>query len=102
MAFLLITFGKIVANKLSYVNLFYYIYTVTLKQEQMTKEEFATKYRSCMPHGDVDTREVLFLVASNLSDLQHFGLTEEANEKVNAVKEFIFDYMSVIRKVETV
>ena len=67
----------------------------------MTKQEFATKYRSCM-HADVATREVLFLVASNLSDLQHFGLTEEANEKLNSVKEFIFDYMSVIRQTETV
>jgi hypothetical protein len=100
-AFLLITFGKIVANKLSYVNLFYYIYTVTIKQEQMTKQEFTTKYRSCI-NSDVETRDVLLLVASNLSDLQHFGLTEEANEKINSIKELIFDYMSVIRKVETV
>lgn len=61
----------------------------------MTKQEFQQK------HGEwekFNTQDVLMRIASNLSDTQemlYMGM--DANEHLNNVKRYIFDYMTVLR-----
>jgi hypothetical protein len=61
----------------------------------MTKQEFSSK------HGvAADSDDVLTIIASNLSDVQHmmeFGDNSNANQRLNAIKEFIFDFRKVER-----
>ena len=61
----------------------------------MTKQEFSSK------HGvAADSDDVLTIIAANLSDVQHmmaFGDKFDANERINAIKEFIFDFRKVER-----
>lgn len=58
----------------------------------MNQQTFIEKYQM-----DTDIQDVLLTIASNLSDLQIY-LDEDSREKVNSIKEFIFDYRSVARK----
>ena len=60
----------------------------------MTNQEFHQKY-----HVEVDTADVLLIIASNLSDLQ-VSLDEDSRKKLNDIKEFIFDYREIVRKEE--
>jgi hypothetical protein len=60
----------------------------------MTKQEFIQKY-----NVDTDTLDVLTIIASNLSDLQ-INLDEDSRQKLNDIKEFIFDYRTIVRKEE--
>jgi hypothetical protein len=61
----------------------------------MTKQEFSSK------HGvAADSDDVLTIIAANLSDVQHmmeFGDNSNANQRLNAIKEFIFDFRKVER-----
>jgi len=57
----------------------------------MTKQEFIEKYNE---FESFDTQDVLMRIASNLSDLQE-GF--ESNDKINSLKEYIFDYKSVLK-----
>jgi hypothetical protein len=62
----------------------------------MNREEFVKKWDE---FSDVETTDVLSRVASNLSDLQEeilMGLAT-TNNKINSLKEYIFDYKKVIR-----
>jgi len=60
----------------------------------MTNQEFNQKYRV-----EADTLDVLTIIAANLSDLQIF-LDKDSRKKVNNIKEFIFDYHTIVRKQE--
>jgi hypothetical protein len=57
----------------------------------MTKQEFIEKYNES---ESLDTQDVLMRIASNLSDLQEGS---ESNDKINSLKEYIFDYKSVLK-----
>lgn len=65
----------------------------------MTLEEFAQKHDELF--GDMtQTKDVLMRIASNLSDLQYestFSTTKDVVEKCDSLKEYIFDYISVLR-----
>ena len=58
----------------------------------MTRYEFNKKYSE---RSYSDTSDVLMRIASNLSDLQHD--TDNLSDKLNLLKEYIFDYKTVIR-----
>ena len=58
----------------------------------MTRDEFNKKYSE---RSYSDTSDVLMRIASNLSDLQHD--TDNFRDKLNLLKEYIFDYKTVIR-----
>lgn len=58
----------------------------------MTRDEFNKKYSE---RSYSDTSDVLMRIASNLSDLQHD--TDNFSDKLNLLKEYIFDYKTVIR-----
>ena len=58
----------------------------------MTRDEFNKKYSE---RSYSDTSDVLMRIASNLSDLQHD--TDILSDKLNLLKEYIFDYKTVIR-----
>ena len=60
----------------------------------MTNQEFYQKYKV-----EADTLDVLTTIAANLSDLQ-ISLDEDSREKINSLKEFIFDYRKIVRKGE--
>ena len=60
----------------------------------MTNQEFIQKYKV-----DTDTLDVLTIIAANLSDLQ-VSLDEDSRNKLNDIKEFIFDYRKIVRKEE--
>jgi hypothetical protein len=59
----------------------------------MTRDEFNKKYSE---RSYSDTSDVLMRIASNLSDLQHD--TDNFSDKLNLLKEYIFDYKTVIKK----
>ena len=42
-----------------------------------------------------DQKDILRIIASNISDVQQMGASEEANDRLNKVKELIFDLMKV-------
>ena len=63
----------------------------------MTRFEFEEKYQTW---STPNTNDVLMRVASNLSDLhieKEFFTPTQMDEKLNALKEFIFDWQSVLR-----
>jgi len=60
----------------------------------MTNQEFIQKYKV-----DTDTLDVLTIIAANLSDLQ-VSLDEDSRNKLNDIKEFIFDYRKIVCKEE--
>lgn len=61
----------------------------------MTRQEFSSK------HGvAADSDDVLTIIAANLSDVQHmieYAEHYEAHQRVDAIKEFIFDFRKVER-----
>ena len=61
----------------------------------MTKQQFTEKYGL---RGFDGVEDVLMIIASNLSDLQHNS--RNLNGKINNIKEFIFDYKSVLKHEE--
>jgi len=64
----------------------------------MTKQEFQTQYGE---NPFFDTQDVLMRIASNLSDFQmHLSDNKEMFEKMNSLKEYIFDYKTVLRMEE--
>ena len=63
----------------------------------MTIFEFEEKYQTW---STPNTNDVLMRIASNLSDLhieKDFFTPQQMDEKLNAIKEFIFDWQSVLR-----
>ena len=63
----------------------------------MTRFEFEKKYQTW---STPNTNDVLMRVASNLSDLhieKEFFTPNQMDEKLNAIKRFIFDWQSVLR-----
>lgn len=58
----------------------------------MKNAEFKQKYG--LRESD-DVNDVLMIIASNLSDLQHNS--NILNDRINSLKEFIFDYQSVLK-----
>jgi len=63
----------------------------------MTIFEFEEKYQTW---STPNTNDVLMRVASNLSDLhieKDFFTPQQMDGKLNAIKEFIFDWQSVLR-----
>jgi hypothetical protein len=66
----------------------------------MTRFEFEKKYQTW---STPNTNEVLLRVVSNISDLhieKHILTPNEMDEKLNAIKEFIFDWRMVLRNEE--
>ena len=66
----------------------------------MTRFEFEEKYQTW---STPNTNDVLMRVASNLSDLhieKDFFTPNEMDAKLNAIKEFIFDWRMVLRTEE--
>ena len=64
----------------------------------MTKQEFQTKYGE-RPFSE--TQDVLMRITSNLSDFQmHLSDNPEMVEKMNMLKNYIFDYKTVLRMEE--
>ena len=66
----------------------------------MTRFEFEKKYQTW---STPNTNDVLMRVASNLSDLhieKDFFTPNEMDEKLNTIKQFIFDWQSVLRTEE--
>jgi len=69
----------------------------------MTKQEFIKAHGEFLPAHLFTTNDVLMRVASNLSDYQierNFMTGEQLDEKINNLKRYIFDYMSVLRAEE--
>ena len=63
----------------------------------MTRFEFEEKYQTWTTPN---TNDVLMRIASNLSDLhieKEFFTPTQMDNKLNALKEFIFDWQSVLR-----
>ena len=58
----------------------------------MSRDEFNKKYSE---RSYSDTSDVLMRIASNLSDLQYDS--DNLSDKLNLLKEYIFDYRTVIR-----
>jgi len=66
----------------------------------MTRFEFEKKYQTW---STPNTYDVLMRVASNLSDLhieKDFFTPNEMDEKLNTIKQFIFDWQKVLRSEE--
>jgi len=66
----------------------------------MTKFEFEKKYQTW---STPNTNEVLLRVVSNISDLhieKHILTPNEMDEKLNTIKQFIFDWQKVLRSEE--
>ena len=66
----------------------------------MTIFEFEEKYQTW---STPNTNDVLMRVASNLSDLhieKDFFTPQQMDGKLNAIKEFIFDWQKVLRLEE--
>lgn len=66
----------------------------------MTRFEFEKKYQTW---STPNTNEVLLRVASNISDLhieKHILTPNEMDEKLNTIKQFIFDWQKVLRSEE--
>jgi hypothetical protein len=65
----------------------------------MTLEQFKEKHGFALTFAFDDnlTKDVLMIIASNLSDVQHMGVSDKANEHLNNVKRFIFDYQKTLK-----
>lgn len=79
----------------------------------MTRQQFIEKYGLSIylgPEGEIDSRSVIWLATSNLSDVQQtlrYGLAERgissetvALNRINDVKEFLFDWNRVLKAEE--
>lgn len=70
----------------------------------MNHVEFSNKYGIDLTiENKTDVREVMWSLASTLSDLQmqlQYASTEEVCDNINSVKSFIFDYMDALRHEE--
>jgi hypothetical protein len=61
----------------------------------MTKQEFQTTYSE---NPFFDTQDVLMRISANLTDMQlQFSDNKEMVEKMNLLKNYIFDYKTVLR-----
>ena len=61
----------------------------------MTKQEFQKTYGE---NPFFETQDVLMRIASNLSDMQmYLSDNKEMVEKMNTLKNYIFDYKTVLR-----
>ena len=68
--------------------------TYNKKIKVMTVEKITEKWG--IPKFMVeDQNDILRIIASNISDVQQMGASEEANDRLNKVKELIFDLMKV-------
>lgn len=66
----------------------------------MNRQQFAQKH--CQ-RPDFDQSDVLMRISSNLSDLhieKEFFSPEQMDDKLNAIKEYISDYRSMIKLEE--
>ena len=64
----------------------------------MTKQEFQTTYGE---NPFFATQDILMRIAANLSDMQmQFSDNKEMVEKMNSLKNYIFDYKTVLRMEE--
>ena len=66
----------------------------------MNRQEFAQKH--CQ-RPDFDQSDVLMRISANLSDLhieKEFFTPEQMDAKLNAIKQYIFDYRAVTRLEE--
>jgi oxalate decarboxylase/phosphoglucose isomerase-like protein (cupin superfamily) len=63
----------------------------------MTKQEFQTKYGE---NPFFETQDILMRLAANLSDMQMYLSDKEMVERMNKLKEYIFDYKTVLRVEE--
>ena len=64
----------------------------------MTKQEFQTTYGE---NPFFDTQDVLMRISANLTDMQlQFSDNKEMVEKMNSLKNYIFDYKTVLRMEE--
>ena len=61
----------------------------------MTRNEFIQKYGEM---SMFDTQDVLMRIASNLSDM-HYNRAD-MDDKLNVLKNYIFDYKNVLRSEE--
>jgi len=68
------------------------LYIGTVKLPTMTRLEFNQKYGE---RPSSDTEDVLMRIASNISDLQHDESIADC--KLDMLKQYIFDYQSVLR-----
>ena len=60
----------------------------------MTIEKITEKWD--IPSFMVENQnDILRIIASNISDAQHEGVSQEANDRLNKVKELIFDLMKI-------
>ena len=69
----------------------------------MTKQEFIKTHREFLPADLFTTNDMLMRVAANLSDLhieKSFFTPEQMDQKLDSIKEYIFDYMDVLRNEE--
>jgi hypothetical protein len=70
-----------------------YIYNIKIKV--MTKQEFQTTYSE---NPFFATQDVLMRISANLTDMQlQFSDNKEMVEKMNLLKNYIFDYKTVLR-----
>lgn len=69
----------------------------------MTKQEFIDKHREFQPVELFGTYDVIRRIASNLSDLhmeKEFFTSEEMDNKLNAMKQYMWDYVDVMLEEE--
>lgn len=66
----------------------------------MNITEFINKYDEKHSVDTIEANDILFRISSNLSDLkfeQEFKPTEEVNEKIDALREYLFDFRQVMK-----
>ena len=69
----------------------------------MNISEFIKKYGETNSVDTIEVNDILWRVSSNLSDLkmeQQFKSTEEINEKIDALREYLSDFRSVMKTQE--
>ena len=66
----------------------------------MNISEFISKHNETHSADTIEVNDILFRLSSNLSDLkfeQEFKSTEEVNEKIDALREYLSDFRSVMK-----
>ena len=66
----------------------------------MTKVEFCEKHNESLPAEMLKTTDVLMRIMSNLSDLQiekEWCAPDELDDKINLIKRYASDYMTILR-----
>jgi hypothetical protein len=69
----------------------------------MTKQEFIDKHGEFQPVELFGTYDVIRRISSNLSDLhieKEFFTSEEMDNKLNAIKQYMWDYAAVMLEEE--